>query len=209
MTNEERRSAANLTFMCYEHHVVTNDVEQYPVERLRDLKARHEAKFAQAAERILEAEYRDRRKEHPAPAVGSLENYAKAVSLSPQELTKFNVYDDLTDYRNRLAELPREERQLLLVAARLLQKGEVTFSELRKVTKVSTEAIAESLRLLEKHRFLDADYDFGDPPVSHRRVQGMKGGLNNEEHIDTLIAVCESEGLDPEQVIVDLRFDLL
>ena len=27
MTNEERRAAANLMLMCYEHHKITNDVE--------------------------------------------------------------------------------------------------------------------------------------------------------------------------------------
>lgn len=38
MTNEERRAAGNLMLMCYEHHVVTNNVAEYPVSRLKQMK---------------------------------------------------------------------------------------------------------------------------------------------------------------------------
>lgn len=42
-TDEERRSPANLIFMCHEHHVITHDAEQFTVKKLRELKAKHEA----------------------------------------------------------------------------------------------------------------------------------------------------------------------
>jgi hypothetical protein len=45
MTDEERAAYTNLMLMCYEHHVVTNDVDEYPVARLQAMKAEHEAKF--------------------------------------------------------------------------------------------------------------------------------------------------------------------
>ncbi|HEY1378217.1 MAG TPA: hypothetical protein VGF55_15565 [Gemmataceae bacterium] len=45
MTDEERATFPNLMLMCYEHHVVTNDVDKYPVPRLQAMKAEHEAKF--------------------------------------------------------------------------------------------------------------------------------------------------------------------
>ncbi|MGA7451347.1 MAG: hypothetical protein WBW73_08730 [Rhodoplanes sp.] len=38
MTNEQRRAYSNLMLMCYPHHRVTNDVVQYPVERLQQIK---------------------------------------------------------------------------------------------------------------------------------------------------------------------------
>jgi len=46
MTNEERRAADNLMLMCYEHHVVTNNVDEYPVSRLKQMKKAHEDKFS-------------------------------------------------------------------------------------------------------------------------------------------------------------------
>jgi hypothetical protein len=47
MTNEERRSFANLMLLCYEHHVVTNDVERFSVAVLQEMKAAHEKCFSQ------------------------------------------------------------------------------------------------------------------------------------------------------------------
>jgi hypothetical protein len=53
MTNEQRRSAANLMLMCYEHHQVTNDVKKYPVEELRRFKHDHERRFSHPDRAIL------------------------------------------------------------------------------------------------------------------------------------------------------------
>lgn len=46
MTNEERRAFDNLMLMCYEHHIVTNDVIEYPVSKLKKMKKDHEDKFS-------------------------------------------------------------------------------------------------------------------------------------------------------------------
>lgn len=45
-TDEERRSYSNLVLLCYRHHVVTNDTRAYTGERLRQIKAAHEARFS-------------------------------------------------------------------------------------------------------------------------------------------------------------------
>lgn len=44
-TDDERRSFDNLVLFCYEHHVETNDVNEYTVEKLKNIKAQHELKF--------------------------------------------------------------------------------------------------------------------------------------------------------------------
>jgi hypothetical protein len=58
MTDKERAAFPNLMLMCYEHHVATNDVEQYPVPALRAMKAEHEARFTDPAQSILDADAR-------------------------------------------------------------------------------------------------------------------------------------------------------
>jgi hypothetical protein len=45
-TNEERRQFDNLTLMCHAHHVLTNDVSQYTPDRMQEIKAEHEHRFA-------------------------------------------------------------------------------------------------------------------------------------------------------------------
>lgn len=41
-TNEENREESNLMLMCYEHHIKTNDIEKYPVRKLKQIKQKHE-----------------------------------------------------------------------------------------------------------------------------------------------------------------------
>lgn len=44
-TDEERRSLENLILLCPTHHAVTNNVQMYPPEALKKMKADHEYKF--------------------------------------------------------------------------------------------------------------------------------------------------------------------
>ncbi len=44
-TDEETNSYENLLFLCYRHHIETNDVSKYPVSKLLEIKNAHEAKF--------------------------------------------------------------------------------------------------------------------------------------------------------------------
>jgi hypothetical protein len=52
--NEDRRKFENLMLMCHDHHVLTNDVAQFPVERMRQLKADHEARFERGLTTLME-----------------------------------------------------------------------------------------------------------------------------------------------------------
>lgn len=47
-TDEEINSYENLLFLCYRHHKVTDNVSLYPVEKLKEIKTNHEAKFKEA-----------------------------------------------------------------------------------------------------------------------------------------------------------------
>lgn len=54
-TDEERRQYENLLILCYPHHVETNDVDAYPVQRLWEIKAAHEQNFEKNPFRIDES----------------------------------------------------------------------------------------------------------------------------------------------------------
>ena len=55
-TDEERRAYENLLLLCYPHHIETNDGDEYPVEKLQDIKQRHEATHESSRFQIKEAE---------------------------------------------------------------------------------------------------------------------------------------------------------
>lgn len=42
-TDEQRRSFENLVILCHKHHVETDEVEEFPAQKMRVLKASHEA----------------------------------------------------------------------------------------------------------------------------------------------------------------------
>lgn len=55
-TDEQRRDYNNLLLMCYAHHIETDDVSEYPVARLLEIKTDHEKKFLKTDFKIDESE---------------------------------------------------------------------------------------------------------------------------------------------------------
>lgn len=54
--DEYRRSYENLLILCYPHHIETDDVDEYPVNRLAQMKNEHEQLFEKSDFKIDEAE---------------------------------------------------------------------------------------------------------------------------------------------------------
>lgn len=54
-TDELRRDYSNLILLCYQHHVETDDVEKYPVKKMRDIKTNHEQIFEKSIFKIDES----------------------------------------------------------------------------------------------------------------------------------------------------------
>ena len=54
-TDEERRQYENLSMFCYPHHVETNDLDTYTVQRLWEIKAAHEQNFEKSPFKIDES----------------------------------------------------------------------------------------------------------------------------------------------------------
>lgn len=53
--DEYRRSYGNLILLCYPHHIETDNVERYTVEKLREMKFNHEHLFERSGFKIDEA----------------------------------------------------------------------------------------------------------------------------------------------------------
>lgn len=53
--DEQRRAFDNLLILCHKHHVETDEVEEYPVERMREIKVNHEALHGKKAFKVDES----------------------------------------------------------------------------------------------------------------------------------------------------------
>lgn len=54
--DEQRRSYDNLVLLCYPHHIETNEVDEYPVERLLQIKIMHEQLYFKSDFKVDEVE---------------------------------------------------------------------------------------------------------------------------------------------------------
>jgi len=97
-------------FMCYDHHVKTNDVVKYPVAVLQEIKAKHEAKFAGIIATIEKAVV-DRSR------LVTLKKSANIRKLlSADELLYEEAYEkELAEVQKLLQDLPPQTREVLLL----------------------------------------------------------------------------------------------
>lgn len=203
MTNEQRRQIENLMLMCHEHHKVTDDVRQFSVQRMREMKARHEALFEQAAARIVEEAFVDHTAVNGARLPQTMKRYGDAMDVAEYAMDMRDWYAEFAD---RLSRVPRADRQLLCIIAERNEDGVVTSSELRRVTRSSMEQIWDSLRLLEKYNLISIDTDSEYGPDEIRLIS--RGSLDVHPLTD-LMAFSKLANEPWQPIVVDMRFDLL
>jgi len=153
--NKERHGFANLVLMCPLHHdVIDSDVETYAVERLLEIKAQHEARYAGGAEPsdaiaeqfLLQLEVQ---------AAGDLVHIGDTVG------TKI-VYETGAAVATSLHQLPappgdftgREKELAMLYGA--IEEGGVTISGLRGMGGIGKTALALKLAAQITPRYPDA-----------------------------------------------------
>jgi hypothetical protein len=189
MSNEERRSAANLMLMCYPHHQTTNDVAKFPTELLRKFKADHEGRFSRADRAILET-LTDWTTLDRATKVQNLAKINRLLNwnLCPSDLTE--SVTELNGYIEHLEKIPIEVRRFVgAVAQRAQRVGEtravesgmsgfkILASDLRGALKISASALREKTAELDAYNLGDSDQietDVGAQPAI--RIRSLQSG---------------------------------
>lgn len=111
MSNEERRAEANLMLMCAnDHTVIDADVATWPVERLVELKARHEAVYTGAID-MLRRQVGDITEGTQWTSPTDLGRILNVADYSPQEMS-LNIVE-VERFARRLAALPVGARSVL------------------------------------------------------------------------------------------------
>lgn len=113
-SNEERRQVNNLIMLCYEHHVVTNNVKEFPVQRMQEMKAIHEAKFTDALQRIERA-FVDEASNTSVKGGGSLRKLHEVQKWDLNDEQHGEMVEQFNVFAEKLRKVPRDTRELLLV----------------------------------------------------------------------------------------------
>jgi hypothetical protein len=150
--------------MCHKHHVETDDVSIWTVEKMRELKAAHEGQFEEAVEQITQAAIHDITKEIVTyePLTLARLNTAAGWSNSPAEL-QGTLEHNVLPLLARLGKLVPDLRAILLI---IVEHGEdrgedvgITTFALEQITGRGPGELWPHLHTLQARGFTSVDED--------------------------------------------------
>jgi hypothetical protein len=215
-TEEERRGFGNLMLMCYPHHKETDDAGTYPVARLQEMKATHEAKFTDVVRKMqMSVEDQTKKDRILPPKTMSKLNKALGWNVSQSELEE--TMKEAVQLAEALRKLPRDARQLLAVIVERVfhvydpEEGYVVpASEIERVTSLPLRDMRGLMQMLIRYRFVFVDDPLHDDETGEYIDASMRlgrKGLEWRSFWEDLVKFCKMTKIPIEHFIVDLRFD--
>jgi hypothetical protein len=209
-TNEERRAFENLMLMCHKHHVRTDDVKQYPVEKLKQMKAEHEAKFSDPALAISKTLV----DETTLSEAGNAESLGRINRELGWDLAEQYLKISLEEVNGMLARLkriPKNARALIsIVVDRATAMNPdakevmLPFYELQTVCNMRSDELSALIQILDRHELVSVWPDEAtNPNVELRRLKSGWPIWND------LAKFCRQTGISLSALIVDLEFNRL
>lgn len=169
-TNEQRRQISNLMLMCPTHHTVTNNVIQYPVDKLKRLKADHEAKVREKKVTVdLPDSFIDFGLEESLLLPANLN--ALGIDLTDYD---HNFFNDSLDYIKKVADLPRTTRSFyfrVLYRSFIVDEYSIGFDprEIKLYLRISDSDIDTHASILQNAGLLsELDIDDSVRPIKVR-----------------------------------------
>ena len=207
MTNESRRHVSNLMLMCHKHHKITDNVELYPVDRLQEMKRKHEARFTNAVDTIYKSIVDEMTTLVPA-SPKSLARYIAVFEAPNDESVNRQLCDAISLLAGRLQKLPRRTREILVSIVRRCEDargngyGSLPFSEVVHACNLPRREVRQQLEILDKYRIAQLDDDNG------KIMLWCIGEDGAWDFWSDLRAFCDKTGTALSEFVVDLKFDL-
>lgn len=209
MTNEERRAFDNLMLMCYEHHVVTNDVSKYTVAELKRMKKAHEDKFSNIIHKMLNTVV-DYGKTHDYSKTNMCKKLSDVLRYGCTEEENTENSKILNGLLEKLFNLPIETRTLLSIMVNRSYKNEfreccVPLHEIELTTGKDWLYILRQVEILKRRNILsDIDADEFGCPYSILCADNNTGW----SYWNDIREFCKLTGIAIEEICVKLNFSL-
>lgn len=209
-TNEQRRQPANLVLMCYDHHVETNDVSKFPVDRMKRIKEEHEKLFSDVIGSMLKMVTDHTTLTEPVFST-NLRRMNRVLNWKNSEEELIDALKELKSVTKKLATIPIPSRELFLVVVNRGKDGrfgaalEVSVPEIQQATGLSTHELRECFSILDTHGFT-FDNDTNEFGVQMVGVVSQKSGWPLWADIKSF---CKKEKIDVAQLVVNLDFSVL
>lgn len=208
--NEERRTYHNLLFLCYEHHIVTDNINVYTVDRMREIKSDHELKYSDPVHKIIEKfiDYSTAQINYSPQSLSEL-NRVLGWKQTPDEL-KYNI-SEMRNFIDKLKKLPPGTRQLMnIIAERASQRDPynrryfVLAPEICSACQLDRTNLNEQMAIIEKYGLAHIDEDDNGIPII--TLSGLRSGW---PIWDDLKKFSSAKNIPLYDLIVNMRFDLL
>lgn len=208
LTNEQRRAFSNLLLLCHAHHKVTDDISKYTVERLKEIKTQHEAKFTDIISSIQNSftDHTDFTTTKPARYLSEI-NKVLEWDHTPGMLN--GTQKVVNAFANRLKNLPIQARQFFSL---MIKRSKFNHSlgqhiylhELQLITGANENQVQEIIQVLNKYGFIQEGYPDENNllSISVKKIDGWHF-TNDLKHF------CELTSLQLDEILVDLNFSLL
>ncbi len=158
---EDLRQPENLVILCYEHHIASDDATIYTVERMREIKRAHEARFGGVVTG-LRGSVEDATKATAVKVPETLDAYARANDLDvagdAEHLQSFRR--ELVSFLNIATRLTPDIRTVWsAIVDRGTESGEsvfeVTLPELEQVLNLRANELGDLLSVLTRYELVE------------------------------------------------------
>ena len=208
-TNEDRRAFSNLMLMCHAHHKITDDKEQYKLERLQEIKRQHEERFTDVVSTILDS-LSDQTEKMKVKPSSSLQRINKILKWNLDGVYLDESLQDVNKFSERLRLLPIGVRQIycIIVKRATYARTEgfhISFHEIELCTGATKRQLTEIIQVLFKYGFVDegGNDDMNLPTLI------ICNADNDWRLAEDLRTYCEEEDFGLDEVLVGLNFSLL
>jgi hypothetical protein len=223
MTNEERRAAANLMLMCHDHHVETNDVADFSVERMRKIKADHEAKYAHApaplgddaleaaVKEIVESDIVDQTDRVILHLPQTFGSFGEVLNLGETPEERQHDIVMIEPLLEALRRIPIDTRAVFAI---VVDRGTNHYGnlalpahELEGASSLLPQEIQLHVDTLQRYglAYFEEDEDYRNVTILWVKTSGVDGW----DFWCSVREFCKAEGLECKQLINQLRFDQL
>ena len=207
-SNEERRKFKNLMLMCHKHHKITDDVNNYTVEKLRKIKYEHEKKFTDIEGKI-KASIKDYSEENVILLPGTLRSMNEYFGWGETQEELKATIECIRKFAEILKKIPYESRRIFSVICKRVEEGDIELgrinfkvppSEIEKACQISFHDLKENLRILNKYGVCYVDTDFEEGENIYLSDEPYDGWWED------IFGYYKEKNLDLNRMIINLDF---
>lgn len=205
MTNEKRRHISNLILLCKIHHAVTNNVELYPVEKMREMKQKHEDLYKDIAGRMKYSIVNYSKSTEPKKAInGKRINAILSLNLNENDLK--TTLDALNEMIDLLYTVPLSTRKLFgIMIMKSFERGISEFyivpiDEVLNDTGIDIQSCSVHVDSLKRRKFV-SEIEFNTDNLCR---ECYLYGHNGWNYWDLVQGFCNISGEDIDRIVLDL-----